>query len=125
MEQAVLLDSGESAEVIEARRAAKRAAWTTAANLANPRVVGADRSQIELRPQDLESLIPLGHRARVIWSFVERLDLSRFYEPIRARGSRRSCSPSGCTRTAKESAVRMWSTICAAATVPTAGSAAA
>lgn len=50
-------------------------------------MVSADRSQVELGPFDLESLIPPGHRARSIWSVVEKLDLSRFYEPIKARGS--------------------------------------
>ena len=88
MEQAVLLDGGESAEVIETRRAAKRAARAVESDQMDPRIVEADRSQIELRPQDLDSLIPLCHRARIIWSFVEKLDLSRFYVPIKARGSR-------------------------------------
>lgn len=87
MEQRTLL-VGESAEVVEARRVAKRAACEAAADHADPRVVEADRSQIELRPLDLDSLIPLGHRARIIWSFVEKLDLRRFYGPIKARGSR-------------------------------------
>ncbi len=50
-------------------------------------MVSADRSQIELRPLDLDSLIPSTHRARSIWAVVEKLDLSRFYEPIKARGS--------------------------------------
>lgn len=51
----------------------------------SPRVVTADRSQIELRPFDLDRLIPSGHRARLIWQAVEKLDLSAFYEWIKAR----------------------------------------
>jgi transposase len=50
-------------------------------------VVTADRRQIQLRPVDLESLLPAEHRARAIWAVVEELDLSRFYEAIAARGS--------------------------------------
>jgi len=46
----------------------------------------ADRSQIELRPWDLDSLIPRTHRARALWAFVERLDLDGLYDPIKARG---------------------------------------
>jgi transposase len=48
-------------------------------------VVEANRSQIELRAMDLEALLPAEHKARTIWRAVEQLDLSRFYEPIRAR----------------------------------------
>jgi len=52
-----------------------------------PRLRTADRRQIELRPFDLESLLPPEHRARTVWSAVERLDLSGFHAAIRARGS--------------------------------------
>lgn len=51
---------------------------------AKPRLREANRSQVELRPVDLEGLLPADHRARVVWAFVERLDLSRFYASIRA-----------------------------------------
>jgi transposase len=50
-----------------------------------PRIVTAERRQVELRPCDLESLLPADHRARSIWALVERLDLHRFYESIRSR----------------------------------------
>jgi transposase len=92
MRQGVLLDGGESAEVVEARREKQRAArkveCEAIADQSPARVCEADRSQIELRPLDIDSLIPLTHRARVVWSFVERLDLSALYASIRARGSR-------------------------------------
>jgi transposase len=88
MEQVALLEDGEAAAVVEARRAAKRAAREAAHDQAAPRLVEPNRKQIELRPQDLESLLPPCHRARAIWAVVERLDLSRFYDPIKARGSR-------------------------------------
>ena len=88
MEQVVLLEDGEAAEVVEARRAARRAEREAAQDEATPRLVEPNRKQIELRPQDLESLLPPCHRARAIWAVVERLDVSRFYEPLKARGSR-------------------------------------
>src|SRR5882672_11800054 len=34
---------------------------------------------------DLESQLPIEHRARVVWSFVEAVDLSALYARIRAR----------------------------------------
>ena len=87
MEQGVLLADGEAAEVIEARRATQWAEQAAAQRQAAPRLVVANRNQVELRPQDLESLLPAGHHARAVWAVVEKLDLSRFYEPIKARGS--------------------------------------
>lgn len=52
---------------------------------AAPRYQTANREQIELQPCDLEALLPPGHAARLVWRFVERLDLSAFYHAIRAR----------------------------------------
>jgi transposase len=46
------------------------------------------RDQSEFRSVDLESLLPPGHRARIIWAYVEKLDLSALYEPIKAREGR-------------------------------------
>jgi transposase len=57
------------------------------ANDGSPRLRTAQRDQIELRPCDLESLLPADHPARSIWSTVERMDLSRLYASIQARGS--------------------------------------
>lgn len=45
----------------------------------------ANRTQIELTPTDLEGLLPPGHAARLVWRFVEGLDLSGFYAAIKAR----------------------------------------
>jgi transposase len=55
---------------------------------APPRLETAQRDQIELHPCDLESLLPPGHAARLVWRFVEGLDLSKFYTAIRAREGR-------------------------------------
>lgn len=45
----------------------------------------ANRTQVELRPTDLEALLPAGHAARLVWRFVEGLDLTAFYARIKAR----------------------------------------
>lgn len=47
-----------------------------------PRVLRPNREQLELRPTDLESLLPEDHRARAVWDFVSGLDLSAWYEAI-------------------------------------------
>lgn len=52
-----------------------------------PRVVSPNRSQLLLRPTDLEQVIPPEHPARGVWGFVEGLDLTPFYDEIKARGS--------------------------------------
>jgi transposase len=44
-----------------------------------------NRKQMELRPSDLDSLLAQGHRARLVWGYVERQDLSAMYEGIKAR----------------------------------------
>jgi len=48
------------------------------------RVLTPNRGQIELRPSDLESLLPEGHRARIVWGFVEGQDLQGLYARIKA-----------------------------------------
>jgi transposase len=52
-----------------------------------PRLLQANRSQIELRASDLESLLAEDHRARLVWGYVVRQDLSKLIEAIKARGS--------------------------------------
>lgn len=44
-----------------------------------------ERDQIALRVVDIDSLIGLEHPARVIWSYVEKLDLSELEARIKAR----------------------------------------
>src|SRR3990170_1765095 len=51
---------------------------------AEPRLERPNREQVELRPVDLESLLPADHRARVVWEFVEGLDLGPLYAAIKA-----------------------------------------
>ncbi len=49
-----------------------------------PRLRKAERRQASLRPISLEDLLPPDHRARFVWAFAERLDLSALYGAIKA-----------------------------------------
>lgn len=46
------------------------------------RVIRADRAQLRWEMIDLEALLAPDHRARVVWGFVETLDLEELYEGI-------------------------------------------
>lgn len=48
------------------------------------RVKSPQRRQIQWRPLALDELLPADHRARVVWRFVEALDLTPLYAQIRA-----------------------------------------
>jgi transposase len=76
--------SGEElfGELLESRRATRATAQGA------PRVLEPVRDQIELRAVDLESLIGESHPARVIWAYVEGLDLSELEARIKARADR-------------------------------------
>ena len=61
-----------------------------------PRVLEPNRKQIELRASDLESLLGEDHRARLVWGYVERQELSALFNAIKARGAapgRRAIDP--------------------------------
>jgi transposase len=49
-----------------------------------PRIQRPNREQVELRAVDLEGLLAPDHRARLVWAFVEGLDLAPLYARIRA-----------------------------------------
>jgi len=51
------------------------------------RIQQPNRSQVELRALDLDSLLPHDHRARLVWGYVVRQDLSSLIDEIKARGS--------------------------------------
>src|SRR3984885_16310940 len=59
-----------------------------AASLGAPRLREPQRDQIALRAVDVESLVGEDHPARVIWAYVEGLDLSDLENRIKARGER-------------------------------------
>ena len=50
-----------------------------------PRLREPVRDQIELRVMDIDSLIGSDHPARIIWGYVERLDLGELEDAIKAR----------------------------------------
>ena len=49
------------------------------------RVLTPNRSQVELHPSNLESLLPEGHHARLVWRYVEQQNLKGLYDTIKAR----------------------------------------
>jgi transposase len=73
------VDAQQALAAAQARAAAKRQGA--------PRLRQPNRSQIELRASDLESLLGEDHRARLVWGYVERQDLGRLLEAIKSRGS--------------------------------------
>jgi transposase len=46
-----------------------------------------DRHQLNMDMRSLDQKIAPDHPVRAVWALVQALDLSKFYEPIRARGS--------------------------------------
>jgi len=61
-----------------------------------PRLLQPNRQQVELRASDLESLLGEDHRARLVWGYVTRQDLSKLLDAIKARGGapgRRAIDP--------------------------------
>lgn len=60
------------------------------------RVLIPNRLQIELHPSNLESLLPEGHHARLVWRYVEQQNLEALYDIIKARqggAGRRAIAP--------------------------------
>ena len=64
---------------------ATQAAPSAEAVPGRPRLREPVRDQIELRAVDIDSLIGSDHSARLIWAYVERLDLSELEDAIKAR----------------------------------------
>jgi transposase len=61
---------------------------TNAVPRGGPRLREPMRDQVELRAVDIDSLIGQDHRARVIWAYVEGLELSELEDRIKARENR-------------------------------------
>jgi hypothetical protein len=53
-----------------------------------PRVLSPQRSQVELRAVDLESLLAHDHPARSVWAFVQSMDLAPLYARIKSVAGR-------------------------------------
>ncbi len=75
------LPEPSEAQVHQARERAARRRGAGAPRLQEP-----NRAQIELRASDLESLLPEDHRARLVWGYVVRQDLSTLLDAVKARG---------------------------------------
>jgi len=76
------LPEPSAAQVSRAQTEATRKQAQGSARLLEP-----NRSQIELRASNLESLLPEDHRARLVWGYVVHQDLSKLIEAVKARGS--------------------------------------
>ena len=61
--------------------------------LGNPRMRSPVRDQIEWQFVDVDGLIGSEHPARIIWAYVEKLDLSELEEAIKAREHVRGQAP--------------------------------
>jgi transposase len=72
--------SAEQVQQAQAKEEAKRRHGA-------PRLLEANRLQIEMRASDLESLLAADHRARLVWGYVGRQDLSKLFDAVKARGS--------------------------------------
>jgi transposase len=57
------------------------------------RVLLPNRHQLELRPSDLDALLVPEHRARLVWAWVERMDLTKMYAAIGAVEGGRGRTP--------------------------------
>jgi transposase len=53
--------------------------------MTDARYLEVDRAQLRWDMVDLDSQVPSDHRVRVVWAFVETLDLSALYDAIKAR----------------------------------------
>lgn len=56
--------------------------------LGKPRLLVPVRDQVELRSMDIDSLIGEDHAARLIWAYVEQVDLRELEDAIQAREGR-------------------------------------
>ncbi len=74
-------------EPCEAQRQLAREQAASKRSQGAPRLRQPNRTQIELRASDLESLLSEDHRARLVWGYVVRQDLSKLLDAIKARGS--------------------------------------
>ena len=52
--------------------------------IAKPRLRSVNRDQFVLRAMDIEQFIADDHPARALWEFTGRLQLAKFYEPMKA-----------------------------------------
>jgi len=58
-----------------------------------PRMQRPDRYQMRMQVQSLDALLPEDHRARLVWEYVEGLDMTPLYQQIRAVEGRAGRDP--------------------------------
>jgi transposase len=56
--------------------------------IAPPRLRRPNRRQLVVQPRTFDDLVPEDHPVRALWALVQRWDLTRFLQGIRARGER-------------------------------------
>lgn len=71
--------------------------------VAGARVQRPERMQVEMQLYSLDEMLPADHRARVVWKFVQSLDLSPLYETIKVAGDQ-----AGRSAIAPEILVALW-----------------
>ena len=76
------LPLADAADLLFDLGATQAGAPTAAAG--TPRLRRAQRDQVVMRCLPLDALLPEDHRARVVWDYVQGLDLTPLYELIRA-----------------------------------------
>lgn len=69
----------------------------------NSRVHRPERTQVEMQLLSLEQMLPKDHRCRIVWRFVQSLDLEAFYSEIRVTDSE-----AGRSAIAPEILVSLW-----------------
>ena len=67
------------------------------------RVRRPERTQVEFFTESIDQLVPRDHRCRIVWRFVEGLDLNPFYKTIRV-----SDSQAGRTAISPEVLIALW-----------------
>jgi transposase len=50
-----------------------------------PRLLHAERNQVELRPVDLDAVLAPDHPARLVWAFVQSMDLAPLLSRVKSR----------------------------------------
>jgi transposase len=70
---------------------------------AEARVNRPERNQVDFLPRSLNQMLPMDHRARLVWDYVQSLDLSLLYAQIEVCDSQ-----AGRSATAPEILVALW-----------------
>ncbi|WP_413431287.1 transposase [Crateriforma spongiae] len=69
----------------------------------NARVSRPERLQVDFLPRAIDEMVPRDHRCRIVWRFVESLDLEPFYETIQVTDSK-----AGRSSIAPEILISLW-----------------